>query len=273
MGTWGTGLTSNDTFADVYGEFMELFNEGQDVKQITSRLLLTNKDLFNSKEDSNNFWFAIAKGQWECNSLDPDVYERVKNIIDSKKDLEVWRELGAEGKAIKQRDKVLEKFLVQLSVEKAKPKSRKKKKVLNPIFEKGDCLIFKLLNGNFGAAVVLEAVYDTPYGFNLVAVTNLNNKSKPTIQEIRDSGILTLNYDSWGSKEQVIWFIPNQFKKDQDKFEVIGKMFVGKTYNTKTDFVSGAGDWFIYIIEVASKQFDIGGTKWFRRDARLKTYL
>jgi hypothetical protein len=56
MGTWGTGLSSNDTFADIYGEFFELYNEGQDVKEITSKLLTTNKDLLTDKGDSNNFF-------------------------------------------------------------------------------------------------------------------------------------------------------------------------------------------------------------------------
>ena len=44
MGTWGTGLSSNDTFADIYGQFIEQYNEGQDVKEITNQLLSANKD-------------------------------------------------------------------------------------------------------------------------------------------------------------------------------------------------------------------------------------
>ena len=89
MGTWGTELSSNDTFADVYGEFFELYNEGQDVKEITSKLLKTNNDLLTDKADSNNFWFAIAKAQWECKSLDSEIYDRVRRIIENKEDLGV----------------------------------------------------------------------------------------------------------------------------------------------------------------------------------------
>ena len=32
MGTWGTGISSNDTFADIYDEFFDLYNDGLSVK-------------------------------------------------------------------------------------------------------------------------------------------------------------------------------------------------------------------------------------------------
>lgn len=273
MGTWGTGLSSNDTFADIYGEFFELYNEGQDVKEITTKLLATNKDLLDDKGDSNNLWFAIAKAQWECKSLDKEVYNRVKYIIENKKDLDVWKELGADEKDIKQRDKILLKLLGQLGEEKTKPKSRKRKKIVNPVFEKGTCLAFKLLNGNFGAAVVLEAIYDTPYGFNLVAVTTINKKDKPTIQEVVKADILFLNYGNWDNAQQVTWFTPKQFQKDADKFEVIGTIQVSKKYDTKSDAFSAAGDWFIWIVEVASNQFEQGKKKLFNVRTSVKEYL
>lgn len=273
MGTWGTGLSSNDTFADIYGEFFELYNEGQDAKEVTTKLLATNKELLTDKGDSNNFWFAIAKAQWECKSLDKEVYDRVKQIIENKEDLEVWRELGADDKDLAKREKALLKLLEQLGQKREKAKSRKKKKILNPIFEKGTCLTFKLFNGNFGAAVILEAIYDTPYGFNLVAVTDLNKKERPTTKDIIDSNVLKLNYATWDNKEQISWFIPNQFKKDSDKFEVVDKVPVNKTYDYKTDSFSSSGDWSIWIIEVASRQFEQGRKNLFDFGTKTKKYL
>ena len=245
MGTWGTGLSSNDTFADVYGEFFELYNEGQEVGAITNRLLTSKNHLLNDSGDSNNFWFAMAKAQWECKALDREIYDRVKLIIENKEDLEVWRELGADDNEISKRDKTLVKFLEQISQKRERPKSRRKKKIRNPAFEKGSCLTFRLLNGNFGAAVILEAVYDTPYGFNLVAVTDLNKKEKPTTKDIVESQVLKLNYGTWDNHEQISWFLPHHFQKDADKFEVIDKIQINKVYDYRTDFISGSGDWFI----------------------------
>ena len=273
MGTWGIGLSSNDTFMDIYGEFKELYNEGQGVKEVTSRLLLSHQDLVEDPEDSHNFWFAIAKSQWEYKSLDDEVYNRVKEIIEQKKDIEVWKQLGASDKELIKRDEVLIKFLRQISNEKERPKPRKKKKIRNPVFEKGTCLTFKLLNGKFGAALILEAVYGTPYGFNLVLVTDLNQKEKPTIKEILKSNVLKLNYASWDNEERISWFIANLYHKDSDKFEVIGKIEIGKTYDYKTDLFGASGDWFIWIIDVASYQFENGTKNWLGFAKKIKKYL
>lgn len=273
MGTWGTGLSSSDTFADIYGEFIELYNEGQDVREITAKLLTSSKDSLYDKGDSNNFWFAIAKGQWECKALDNEVYERIKDIIENKKDLEVWKELGADSGDIKKRDKVLTKFLADISIEKEKPRKRKKIRIIDPAFEKGTCLTFRLLNGNYGAAIVLEAIYGTPYGHNLIAVTDLNKKEKPNVQEVINATVLCLNYASWDNREQIGWLLSNYYKKDSDKFESIGKTEIKKSYNPQKERFSYSADWFIWLIEVSSNQFEQGRNNIFRRRTKIKSCL
>jgi hypothetical protein len=273
MGTWGTGLLSNDTFADVYRKFFELYNDGQHVKEIAPVIIANHKELLDDKSDSNNFWFAIAKAQWECKSLDKYIFDKVKDIIENKKDLEVWKELGGDEREIEQRDKILLKFLAQISKERTKPKSRRKKKIINPVFEKGSCLTFKLLNGNIGAAIVLEAIYGTPYGYNLVAVTTINRNNKPTIEQIIEADILFLNYGNWDNVQQITWFTPKQFKKDADKFNVIGKIQVTKNYDTKADTFGAAGDWFIWIIETTTNQFEQGKKKLFSKGTPVKKYV
>ena len=168
MGTWGTRLSSNDIFSDVYGKFFELYNEGQDVKEITDNLLTAHKELFNDIGDSNNFWFAIAKAQWECKALDNEVYNRVKAIIESKKDLDVY---------------------------------------------------------------------------------------------------------AWQNKLQINWFISNHFKKDSDKFQIIDMIKIDKKYDYKTDLFSSSGDWYIWIIEVASLQFERGRKNLFGLSTKTKKYV
>ena len=65
MGSWGTGISSNDTFADIYGQFIDLYNEGLSVSEITKKLIVENQDAINDAEEASNFWFAIANGQWK----------------------------------------------------------------------------------------------------------------------------------------------------------------------------------------------------------------
>lgn len=160
MGTWGTGISSNDTYADAYDEFFELYDEGLSVKETTERLIASNQEIINEPDNSNDFWFALAKAQWECKELDPNIFDKVRTIIETHADLEVWRRQDADEKSIAKRKVVLDKFLAQLQIERPKAKSRKKKVIRQPVFEKGDCLAFKLANGNYGGAVVLEAIKD-----------------------------------------------------------------------------------------------------------------
>ncbi|HQZ26191.1 MAG TPA: hypothetical protein PLD18_12905, partial [Flavobacterium sp.] len=161
MGAWGTAISSNDTYADIYGDFFNLYNEGFDVAEISKKLISNNQETINDLDDGNNFWFALAKAQWECKLLDDNIFDKVKEIIETGADIEVWKELGADEKDIKKRKIVLDKFLADIQIERTKAKSRKKKIIRKPIFEKGDCLTFKLKDGNYGAAVVLEAIINT----------------------------------------------------------------------------------------------------------------
>lgn len=39
MDAWGTGISSNDTYADVYDHFFELYNDGLAVAEISTRLI------------------------------------------------------------------------------------------------------------------------------------------------------------------------------------------------------------------------------------------
>ena len=70
MGAWGTAISSNDTYADIYGKFFDLYNDGLDVSEISKNLIADNQETINDKDNCNNFWFALAKAQWECKQLD-----------------------------------------------------------------------------------------------------------------------------------------------------------------------------------------------------------
>ena len=81
MGAWGTAISSNDTYADIYGEFFDLYNDGLDVAEISKKLIADHQETINDADDCNNFWFALAKAQWECKQLDKDIFERIKNVL------------------------------------------------------------------------------------------------------------------------------------------------------------------------------------------------
>jgi hypothetical protein len=117
----------NDTYADIFGAFIQMYNDGLEAGEITEKLIAGNQDIINDGEECNNFWFALAKAQWECRELDPKVMERVKVIIESGADIELWQFLKADEEEIGERKAVLTRFYRELQTDKFKARPRKKK--------------------------------------------------------------------------------------------------------------------------------------------------
>lgn len=261
MGTWGTAISSNDTYADIYSDFFDLFNDGLDVAEISKKLIADNQETINNTADSNNFWFALAKAQWECKQLDKAIFDRVKKVIEIGADLEVWRQLEADEKNIKKRKAVLDKFLADLQTEKPKAKSRKKKIIRQPVFEKGDCLTFKLKNGNYGGAVILEAIKDSEYGYNLIATTRINQPNKPTKKDFENSEVLVMNYARWDNKPNVKWYLPIRHKQTAHLIERVENIEVQINYEIKNSRLGSISDFDIWVIQVVDQQLKSEETK------------
>ncbi|HET6256211.1 MAG TPA: hypothetical protein VFE32_19190 [Puia sp.] len=128
MGTWNTKIDSNDTFLDIYQAFFNAYNQGKDPMEISGQIQHDYAEMFNDQDDKNNCLFGLALAQWEVKSLDPKIFQQVQELIETGNDLEIWRELGADEKTIRQRKVALNKFLIKLSTEREKPKRRARSK-------------------------------------------------------------------------------------------------------------------------------------------------
>lgn len=257
MGSWGPAVSSNDTYADVYDAFFELYNEGKEVLEITEKLIVENKDTIADKDDSHNFLFAIAKCQWECKALDNSIFNRVKEIITSGADIEIWKDLGADPGELKKRKAALDKFLTGLESEKNKPKARKKKINKEPPFEKGDCITFKLSNNNYGGAVVLEAEKNTAYAFCLIATTRINQPDKPSKKDFEEAEILCIDYGNFNNHACIRWYHPIRHKNIAHLIEKVATIDCKISYSTKENIDYGfVGDFGIWVIDPILKQFD-----------------
>lgn len=124
MGTWNTKINGNDTFQDIYQNFFDLYNQGQNPADISKQIQDDFAEMFADYDDKNNSLFGLALAQWETKSLDPVVYRQVKEIVETDQDLEVWKGLGADNSTIEKRKKELDKFLTQISTEREKSKRR-----------------------------------------------------------------------------------------------------------------------------------------------------
>ena len=256
MGTWGTGIKDNDTATDIYDNFFELYNEGKNPVDISKQLIADNQELITDKYSSNEFWLTLALAQWETKSLDKEVFQKVKTIIDNREDLEIWRHQDADEKTLQNRQRKLEDFLLKISTEKSKAKTRKQPKFPAPIFSKGDCLTFQLKNGNYGGAVILAA--DEKYGFNLVITTRLNQPNIPEQKDFMNNEVLFKTFENWKDEPEIMWLMPNQFKKYADGlFNVTATIPVEKVYSPNDlSFKATYTSMWQNIIEMADKQFE-----------------
>jgi len=241
MGTWGTGILSSDFSSDIYDDFFSLYNEGKNVKEITEILIKENNNtLFESPHDACEFWLVIALAQWECKALEESVFNKVKNIVETKENLSYWKEANASTSDIKKREKVLDKFLEKLRTDRKTAKKVRKEKLFDSIFTQGDCLTYKMKNGNYGGALVLTNEKQTISGANYIAITTINKKEKPSIEDFKKSDVYVRKLEFQNQyylgnrlideEPQIARFDAYQFKRENIEIETIGNLRVYKNY-------------------------------------------
>ena len=264
MGSWGTGISSNDIFDDIKIEFFEKYNNGENPENIKEIIIHNNQELINSYEDKNNFWFALSYCLWESQALDEETLNIVKDIINSEQDLKLWKELEASSNDITKRKKVLTDFLIKISTRKSKPKTRKTKKLKNAIFQKGDCVVIKINSTTYSGALVLESEKKSEFGLNLIALLDCFSSKKPSIEDIHNSSVLASKVQTINNKyedsNEIHWFYSNMIKKSDFEYEIIGQIEIKRTFNSKKDFQSFA-NWLRVpeVIEIRKKYYDDNG--------------
>lgn len=200
MGTWSTKINSNDTFQDIYQNFFDAYNQGQEPADISKQIQDDYAEMFGDSDDRNNSLFGLALAQWETKSLDQTIYKQVKEIIESGNDLEVWKGLGADEKSIKQRKVVLDKFLTQISTEKEKPKRR-----VRPKFE------FEMIN------LVEEIAPDNLKTFSVnEEYTNKNYIHTSGLMNWKQGGGSILYFTGQGKKISAKWLDSNTLEVTHD---------------------------------------------------------
>ena len=250
MGTWGTGMTSNDTFCEVYERFFEYYNGDYEIEKISGILEKDFSETLSLQEVANEYWFALAKAQWDIGCMQDAVKEKVRSVVISEADLKLWKELGGTEKDIKARKQVLQKFLVKLDQVNKAPKKRKKTRVKTAIFKKGDCITFRLDDNYYGGAIILEdIVVDGKLGINYIARTILKTFNKPTANDFLETKVFFAERNIFDGQKfidvnvpDLLWISPRGFSKCRDLFEVICKMKIIKNYDTKLGMYM-AGYW------------------------------
>jgi len=125
MGTWGPGVGDDDVFVDVYQDFIDMYNEGQDPAYVAETIRDEFRFHFANPDDYSSALFALALASWETQVLDDELLAEVTAYITSDKDPENLRSRDATSAHIAERRANLKKFLKKLT----EPRSSKKRRV------------------------------------------------------------------------------------------------------------------------------------------------
>lgn len=238
MGTWGMGVLESDIAADVYGEYMEMYDEDHDTGEIRAVL----QDRWDScLPDEPVFWLALAQAQWECGCLDSDVQAQVEHIVASGADPDPEAWLNEEDR--EQRRAVLREFVQQIRVPCKPPRPRTLRRVYGPVYPAGTCLSVATLKGGFGAAIVLKVVqgkYDTVH---LVGGLRGVHAAPPPMALFEDRDWLYLTHGNFKGKLHLVWCSARDHEEDDTRpaITVVGTTALRPTDPTADPDAVGTG--------------------------------
>lgn len=188
MGNWGTGIKQSDEFGEVYDLFFDRYVGDAEPRQLAKKIWaeyseeLQGTDAFCSALYTVRY--ALAQCLWECGVRDDTLWTEIKNIIDSDKDLEAWKELGADDRLLKSRRKNLYAFWDKINTVTDKPrKPRKQTTPRKPTLLKGDIFAYAVGEDGYRACIVFDYVWN----LFLVAITDPVFPSIPNVSDVWES--------------------------------------------------------------------------------------
>jgi hypothetical protein len=239
MGAWGTGILQNDTTADIWVEFKELYNKGYSPKEIRLKLEKEYKPQSDT-EYYGEIWTGIAYGQWMCNQIEDYTFKKLVEAPNVK-----WLSLWADdAKQLKKRIQALTDFIEKVQV--PRPNSLKQKKIVDRpiIYKKGDIIAQKIDDVNFLTAIIVEANDHPNYLENTIVLIDLLFVEIPTLQQILNSNILYLdiggNYNYHRGFYRASFTTKNMVKKAKYTIK-IGEIKIKNYLGLGTGI--GVGDW------------------------------
>ena len=177
----GVKIIDSDQAYDIYNEVVGRYRDGEHVTNIIKEILDTEKDDCQTDFFTEIYWTAFTYSLWKIGHRD-----KTLQII-KKGPNPFWLEI--DSKALKQRQKVLEKLAVQLQTENPRPlKVPKAKAKRKPYFEEGDILAVKF-EDEYGL-VFVSMIEQSPRKLEYhLACTRLLQTKRPSIDDFLTSQI------------------------------------------------------------------------------------
>lgn len=157
MGTWGTGLYSDDTACDVREDYRDHLGEGLSGERATDRVLAEWADQLEDADVGPVFWLALADTQYRCGRLEERVKRRALEVIDSGRDLLRWGDNPADRR---RRQRALERLRERLCGPPRSPVRVRKRHRAPRRFGKGRAFGYRLTSGRFAVLSVVAEHQD-----------------------------------------------------------------------------------------------------------------
>ncbi len=144
MGSWGAGISGNDTAMDLRSEYQAAFYYF-DVETALEKIdAYVRREGFDESDEGEwcDYYYSLADFMWKKGILTEEVKNRAIGMIDAGFGLEIWEETGKA--ALRERKKVLEKFREKLCSKQPAKKKIKINLYMKPVFETGDVGAFQL---------------------------------------------------------------------------------------------------------------------------------
>jgi hypothetical protein len=222
MGTWGTGILHNDTTADIWTEFKELYNTGLSPKEIRIKL----EKEYNPQKDKEYYseiWTGIAYGQWMCGNLEDYTFKKVAASTQTK-----WLALWADdNKLLQKRISALSEFITKIQTPRTAPLKRKNVAIRHSYFKKGDVIGIIITPKQFVAAIVTDHLDFENDGQNTIVFTDLFFEGKTTIKDVLKANIFYLDIGGSNNYYRGYYkaiFSARSMSKQIKKAFVIGKI-------------------------------------------------
>lgn len=188
MGAWGTGILQNDTTADIWLEFKELYNKGLSSKEIRLKLEKQYKPQ-SDIEYYGEIWTGIAYGQWMCGDIEDYTYKKLNDATKLK-----WLTLWADDKKLlEKRIKAISDLIQKIRTPRPNPLKRKKVVIRQSFFKTGDIIGIKLNQDFYIAAIVTSHQDFENDGQNTIAFTDFLFKDQTTLKKVLNSNMLYLD--------------------------------------------------------------------------------
>ena len=143
MGTWGTGIYSNDTAGDVRDMCKEIYpfvsvGRGNEIIFEEFREVIESDIL---DDDYASFWYALADWQWKHGILSEEIKQKTISLLTNHTSIEDWEEMG-DCKDVNKRIEVMDKLKRRL--ESPQPGCKlSPAKLAKPKHKAGDIIIFR----------------------------------------------------------------------------------------------------------------------------------